>query len=64
MVVFCDIPVTVLLALLPTALIAGVLRKFRSDGPDITETDLLYHTLWTLGTPAFISVGLLIRWLT
>jgi|APHM01.1.fsa_nt_gi 1,4-dihydroxy-2-naphthoate octaprenyltransferase len=59
-----DLPVTILLALLPTALIAGILRKFLSGNPDITETDLLYHTLWTLGTPAFISVGLLIRWLT
>lgn len=58
-----DLPVTILLGLLPIALVAGLLREFLSGDPDVTEQDLLFHTLWTLATPAFISVGFFIHWL-
>jgi 1,4-dihydroxy-2-naphthoate octaprenyltransferase len=58
-----DLPVSILLGLLPIALLAGTLRDFVSGEPDVTEQDLLFHTLWTLSTPALISVGFFLHWL-
>jgi 1,4-dihydroxy-2-naphthoate octaprenyltransferase len=58
-----DFPVSILLGLLPIALLAGTLRDLLSGEPNITEQDLLYHTLWTLTTPALIAVGFLVHWL-
>lgn len=58
-----DLPVTILLGLLPIALLPGVFRNLLSGEPSVTEQNLLRHTLWTLGTPTFVSIGFLIHWL-
>lgn len=63
LVVVFDLPAPVLLGLLPIALVSGLLRDFVTGDPDVTEQDLLYHTLWTLATPATISAGFLVHWL-
>lgn len=63
LVVVYDLPATILLGLLPIAFLSSVLRDFLSGEPNITEQDLLRHTLWTLSTPAFISAGLFVHWL-
>jgi 1,4-dihydroxy-2-naphthoate octaprenyltransferase len=59
-----DLPGSILLGLLPTVFLAGVFRQFLGGEPDITETDLLYHTLWAILTPVLISVGLVAQSLT
>lgn len=64
LVVVYDLPALVLLGLGPTALLTGIFRTFLAGEPHITETDLLYHTLWAILTPVLISVGLVAQWLT
>jgi 1,4-dihydroxy-2-naphthoate octaprenyltransferase len=63
LVVVFDLPAPILLGLLPIVIVAGLLRNFLAGDPDVTEQDLLNHTLWTLATPAAISAGFLVHWL-
>jgi 1,4-dihydroxy-2-naphthoate octaprenyltransferase len=64
LVVVYDLPALILLGLVPTALLTGIFRTFLAGEPRITETDLLYHTLWAILTPVLVSAGLVVQWLT
>lgn len=51
---------TVLLAVLPSILLYRPLSELTDPEADITERSLLYHTLWTVSTPASVSLGVLL----
>ncbi len=58
------LPAGVLLALLPTVLVYGLFRGFLfGKDPGVTNRNLLYHTLWTILTPVFVSVGVMVSFL-
>jgi len=63
LVVVFDLPAPILLGLLPIALLSNLLPKFVSGDPEVTEQDLLSHTLWTLGTPAAVSAGFFLHYI-
>ena len=55
------LPAGVLLALLPTVLVYDLFRRFLfGKDPGVTNENHLYHTAWTIVTPVFVSVGLLV----
>lgn len=55
------LPAGVLLALVPTVLVYDLFRRFLfGKDPTVTNKNLLYHTVWTIATPFFVSLGILV----